>query len=341
MGHSEVRVVIKNLFRGLLLGLGLLAATVTPGRAQTNAVETYISSLTGPNTIVATTVIPGIAALSDLTGVPIRFNGTGANTTAVTYNQNGLGGVAVKKPTRGGLAALTGGEIQPQLTELVYDGVEFVCTTCTNTYKLPTYTLLTSGSTATYTTPAGATHLDIRQIGGGGGGGPGSGGGNGGTTTFGSTTTEGGGGASAGTTPGVGGSGGTTGTGTQVIRQNGGYGNGGGSAVQGGVSFEVVIPGGAGCVSQFASSPPAVNGTATPAVVPNTGSGGYGAFIQSLAGAGTYNAGAGGGCGEYAEYYINTPAATYTYTIGAAGAAGGAGASAGSAGLILVKESYN
>jgi len=53
----------------------------------------------------------------------------------------------------------------------------------------------------------------------------------------------------------------------------------------------------------------------------------------------------GGGEGEYAEIVIDSPAATYTYTVGAGGAGGNAGSSggaggAGGSGYIIVDEYY-
>lgn len=51
----------------------------------------------------------------------------------------------------------------------------------------------------------------------------------------------------------------------------------------------------------------------------------------------------GGGAGEYVEFIIENPAATYTYTVGLGGA-GGAGTSAaggnGADGRIIVEEHY-
>jgi len=50
-----------------------------------------------------------------------------------------------------------------------------------------------------------------------------------------------------------------------------------------------------------------------------------------------------GGEGEYIEIIINSPAATYTYTVGAGGAGGSGGTYAGAAGgsgYIIVDEYY-
>ncbi len=55
--------------------------------------------------------------------------------------------------------------------------------------------------------------------------------------------------------------------------------------------------------------------------------------------------GVGGGEGEYVELVINSPAANYTYTVGALGAGGAAGTSGhggadGGSGFIIVDEYY-
>ena len=50
--------------------------------------------------------------------------------------------------------------------------------------------------------------------------------------------------------------------------------------------------------------------------------------------------------GEMVDFYINSPAASYTYTVGSGGSAGSGGSynpgagSAGSGGLIIVDEYY-
>ena len=55
------------------------------------------------------------------------------------------------------------------------------------------------------------------------------------------------------------------------------------------------------------------------------------------------NSGGGGGAGGYCELWVNAPAATYTYAVGAGGAGGAAGTYAGgngAAGLVIVEEFY-
>jgi len=195
--------------------------------------------------------------------------------------------------------------------------------------------LFTSGTGATYTTPASASLLRILECAGGGGsGGLGAGagtGGTGGTTTFNSVTVIGGTGGSgtSTTTGGVGGVGGTGGTGalgTGGIRIKGGDGSDGGNVV----GAIAQVPGGVGGGTLL--------GAFQAASASNNGAGADGDNSASVL---TGGSGAGGG-GECAEILITTPAASYTYTVGAAGLAG-TGATAGLAGnpgVIIVDEYY-
>jgi hypothetical protein len=195
----------------------------------------------------------------------------------------------------------------------------------------PTTQTFLAGS-GTYTKPANVLSIEIHLVGGGGGGGgSGSGAGNGtagGNTTFGTLTGTGG---SAGSTSSaavvVGGaaSGG-------IINQVGGGANGADGTVPnrgaaGGNSFY----GGGGAGGGVA-------GAGVGAAV-NSGSGGGGG------GATTANAGGGGAAGGYVYHIINAPAATYSYSVGAAGTAGSAGTGGaaggtGSNGRITVIEHY-
>jgi hypothetical protein len=199
----------------------------------------------------------------------------------------------------------------------------------------PTQQYLTSGSGATYTTPANCRKIIVKMIGGGGGGG-GSGtsgqtaGGTGGTTSFNSINAAGGGGGAV--NAGLGGLGGTGGTGSASLRLPGS---------SGGWGENTDTYGGAGASGIFgagAARGPITAGAGTSGGA-NTGAGGSGASPSSG------SVGAGGGAGEYVEIIITSPAATYTYTIGAGGSAGSSGASgsaggAGGTGLIIVAEYY-
>jgi len=223
------------------------------------------------------------------------------------------------------------------------DALSYGSSTNSSTLLVPTSQTLTVGTGATYTKPANCRQLRIRMLGGGGGGSSSNGAGmsvgtDGGDSSFDATTAIGGKaatGTSSGTTlqGGLGGSGGVTGIGTEIIRiagnpgepgaaNNGitnGCGGNGGSSVLGG-------SGRGGFLSVGA------------AAAANSGSGGGGGQDNTL---GTGGA-PGGGAAEWVEFYIDAPAATYLYTIGAGGPGsalaqnGGDGAD----GIIIVEELY-
>lgn len=207
--------------------------------------------------------------------------------------------------------------------------VEYYNGTAWVTTLAPTRQYLTSGTAATYTTPAGCRLIIVREIGGGGGGGavatnPGTAGG---TTIFNSINANGGSpGAQA---NGAGGAGGTGGTGSANLRLNGApgeHGSGSGVGGRGASGWE-----GAG------GGLPGSGVAAGSAAQANSGAGGGGGANAAASN------GAGGGAGEYVEIVIANPAATYLYTIGAKGNGGAAGTQAGGdggTGLIVVDEYY-
>ncbi len=203
----------------------------------------------------------------------------------------------------------------------------------------PTVQVFDTGS-GTYTTPAGATFLKVKMVGGGGGS-EGSGtsltgtaGGNGVDTTFGTATASHGGGGGA-VTLGIGGTGGNA-SGSSTLAFDGARGADGqteGTNVQGG--FGGASGGGLG-----AGTPPG-SGTGAGLVGTAYGSGASG----SGAAPGGVITGAGGGGAGYNEWWIGNPASSYSYSVGAGGAGGSAGASgadggAGSDGIIIVEEYY-
>jgi hypothetical protein len=209
----------------------------------------------------------------------------------------------------------------------------------------PTYQYLLSGSAATYTTPANCRAIHVEFIAGGGGG-SGSGstpgaGGNGGDTIFNSVHAKGGSGAAAatgGTSP-VG-AGGTGGTGSATLRIAGGDGGGGNDSS----STNPNGPGGAGGMGVFGGGGLGMLVAAGKAGKTNTGGGGGGGGTGANA---STSGGGGGGAGEYVILDITSPAATYTYTVGAAGSAGTVGGgsnpfagAAGGTGFIRVTEYY-
>lgn len=290
------------------------------------------------------------------------FNTNAINTTCLTIGSTGdtdtanfctfgSGTASAISVGAGATLTLQGATINTSNTNaitgsgaILYGGIVFqnsqTVNTTTKTQKkffpkvAPTIQTFTSGSSATYTTPANCQWIRVRMVGGGGGGeGSGTGGGVGGA---GGDTTWSGGSLTAGGSPGgtynsVGG----TASGGNVANFSGQPGNprsSNGANVFGGNGGSSVF-GGEG---KGGDNIP----TAGYAAATNTGSGGGGAGCGA-----TLFAGSGGGSGGYVEHIINSPAATYTYTVGAGGTAGAAGTGgvaggAGAAGYIIVEEYY-
>lgn len=198
-------------------------------------------------------------------------------------------------------------------------------TTCASP-AVSTRQIFTSGSGATYTTPANVRQLRIRMVAGGGGGSGYNGssvGGTGGTTSFNGVTAIGGsggttgGGASIGT-GGAGGTGGSNGTAVSPFRTNG---NPGFDGLPATATFAYASPGGVSCLGS------------------TYGNGGVGG-----AGSGAGNGGGGaGGAGECVDFIINAPSPTMTFTVAAGGAAstgGSTNGAIGKPGIIIVDEYY-
>lgn len=211
--------------------------------------------------------------------------------------------------------------------------------------QAPTYQVFSSGTSQTYTTPAGVLYLKVRMVGGGGGGGS-SGTGSwgsataGGVTTFGNLTANNGaaGGQSGNVTggTGVGGSGWTT-----IYTTTGGY--GGGSSTNTG-SGDTETSGGNGGNSPlgFGGAGGAYGTAGTAGTGAGSGGGGAG---QGSGLVGQYSGGGGSGGGYIEARTSGAPSATYTYSVGAAGAGGSAGTNgfaggAAQAGYIIVEEYY-
>lgn len=210
----------------------------------------------------------------------------------------------------------------------------------------PTRQILTSGSSATYTTPAGVAWVRIQMVGGGGGGAGGGAsganggaGGVGGNTVFNTATANGGGAGTSAVSSG--------GTGGVTTGLSGAFSipGGDGSAGTPGLGSTTGGSGGMGAASQLGGNGAGSRAaTAGSAAKTNSGSGGGGGGGEST-GAGGGFGGGGGAAGQYIEGYIIAPAASYTYTVGAAGSAGAAGSGggaggAGGAGIIIVEEFY-
>lgn len=200
------------------------------------------------------------------------------------------------------------------------------------TNGFPTVQNLTSGTGATYTTPANCKWIRIRAWGGGGGGSgsgttPGAPTGGAATTFSGGTLSAGGGAAAAGA------GGASSGGNVANITGQSGQPRPNNSTDQFGGCGAPGFFGGGGTAGNNA---PSAGGAAQA----NSGAGGGGAGC-----AGTAFAGSGGSAGGYVEHIITSPAASYTYTIGAGGSGGSAGTSGaaggnGGSGYITVEEHY-
>ena len=181
----------------------------------------------------------------------------------------------------------------------------------------------------TYTTPACANpsssvplYLRVRMVGGGGGGGAvaTNNGAVGVDTSFSTgTAIHGNGGVTAAGSGGAGGTGGVN-FGTPIARIDGANGQSGGASS---VSTTNGL-GGQGGSSPFGGAGAGADSAAGVAAKINSGSGGGGG-----GGGNSQNGGGGGGAGEYYEFLVTSPAATYTYVVGTGGAGGAAGTNAG------------
>lgn len=325
---------------GLDENLRMYAAHMAAWRDQTAWGILTLTSVAGSgNSITATVATAGSVTFGPTSlsnGMKFLLfpsaNNTGPTNIAIT-SPNGGSSLGTKNIFAGN-STLVGGELHSAVPSVIaYDGTNFQL--MGPTFKQQTRQVLTSGSSATYTTPAGVTRLFVRAVGGGGGGGAANGGGaggNGGTTSFsgGSVTISCGGG-------GGGGNSNTTGGSASVptggdLNMWGNPGMNGPNVANGGSHSGAGGPwGGAGLgVAGGVSGNPGQS---------NSGGGGSGG-----GGNGGTAAGGAGASGSYSEKLITAPASSYTYTIGAAGTAGAAGGAAGGAGgsgVIIVDEFYN
>ncbi|MCV0384903.1 MAG: hypothetical protein K5821_00495 [Nitrobacter sp.] len=294
----------------------------TAGTGNSLAINgTAVSDVTGTGKVV-------LDASPALTGTPTAptaspsDNSTKIATTAYVDAQvsAGVAGVASIDGATGALTTGNGVTTNSGVIEL---------TAARRT--LPTTQIFTTGS-GTYTTPANVLWIEVELVGGGGGGkGSGTGGGNGsgaGNTTFDGLT----GGGANGATSAAGGAGGSA-SGGYVNLSGAGGGNGSGlNSTAGG--FGGAGPFGGGGIGGAAGAGAGTNAAA------NTGSGGGGGGVNT-----TPNGGGGGGSGGYVRAIINSPSATYSYSVGSGGAGGSAGTGgaaggAGGSGIIIVTEHY-
>lgn len=225
----------------------------------------------------------------------------------------------------------------------VSGGVPVWTTSSAGGLTVPNFQTLTSGISATYTTPSGCLYLEVTGVAGGGGGG-GSGGstgpnGNfGGITVFNGVTAAGAspGAGATGTNGGLGGTGGTGGGGTASIRKSGAPGMSGPA----GTSLTGADFGGQGGASGGGFGG---GGIEPPTATPGNAGLLYGGGGSGCGTGGSSGTSGGGGGGELFELLIVNPAATYVYTVGSGGTGGigtGGGAvtgGAGASGVIQVR----
>lgn len=206
----------------------------------------------------------------------------------------------------------------------------------------PTIQKFTSGS-GTYTTPTGVKYVRVRMVGGGAGGyASGGSAGGGGNTTFGTSLLNAGGGAAAAFVN-QGGFGGSASLGSGPIGLALAGGAGGGGFEINSVALQYYISGGSGGASAFGGAGTGAdnsNALAGTAGGTNTGGGGGGGVLISGSTSSGYG---GGGAGGFVDAIINSPSATYAYSVGGggAGATGGLAGGAGGSGIIIVEEHYN
>ena len=314
-------------------------------RALMGATQRFWGRLNGATTVGGTanaiTLTPANTAYPTgyVAGEVYQFKATYANTTAATLNINSLGAKNIYKKTTTGIAALTGGEIQVGDNVLVsYDGTQFQLLSgipYTQPTTNPTTQQFTSGTSQTYTTPAGVKWIEVSFV---------AGGGSGASCSSGQYGASGGGGGefvkliipspSASYTYTVG-SGGTGVTGNTA-------GNAGGNTT----FNSVVANGGAGGLVAGANTRGGTGGNggsgSTNVILRQGGSSGVNGATgtQSFAGAGG-SSGMGGGGGFGTADGGNSGGAATGYGGGGGGSNNGLTSGAGGSGMILVVEHYN
>lgn len=306
-------------------------------QAQTaSQAAAYLTAVAGTNTITATATPTATLVVGQRYWLIPAVTNTGATTLQIGANSAG----AIQ---RGG-NALIGGELTASFpVELLVSAATpvFQIVSSGQIQKQPTRSVKTSGSSSTYNTPTGCTRINVKVIGGGGGGGAmatnsGTAGNNSSFTDGASLTLTAGGGGS-----GASGSGGATaGSGGSASGGDVNIVGGGGQPGFGNSSAALQAMGGVGASSALGGAGPGgAPGAAGGNAAANSGAGGGGAGASVA-----NNSAGGGGSGGYVEKLITTPAATYTYTIGAAANGGAAGTFAGgngAAGIIIIDEFYN
>jgi hypothetical protein len=99
-------------------------------RAQFATQSTFVkASGVSLSSNVYTIALPNVTAIQDILGVDINIvAGSNINTTAASANVSGTGSQPIRKPSAGGLVALTGGEVAGTAT-IMWDGAEYLLKT--------------------------------------------------------------------------------------------------------------------------------------------------------------------------------------------------------------------
>lgn len=299
------------------------------------------SAASGTADAITGSYTPGINALTN--GMTLYVRASAANTTPTPTFTPASGAISAKTIVKGAGSALAVGDVAGagHWLELKYDATLDKWVLQNPVPGKRTRTVLTSGA-GTYNRPAGVTAIFVRgqAAGGGGAGGGGSagsynggGGGNGGTTTFGSFTATGGVGAASSSS---GAGGGASGSGALCLS-----GGAGGCGQTNFPTGSYPLSGGGGNSPFGGAGNSRFPGAGVQNAAPNSGSGGEGGAGAS----GNIPSGGGGGAGGYFEVLITSPAATYTYSVGAGGTVGMAGTTgssggAGGSGVLIIDEFY-
>jgi hypothetical protein len=334
------RATTDTLTNKTISGASNTISSVALSSLATQAAYTFVGNNTGSSAVptavdIATVTSKASPAASDLILISDQA-ASGAWKRATVSSVSAAGSVSSIAGNTGAFTLANG------ITNNV-NSIELTAARRT----LPTFQAFTTGTSATYTTPANTLWIEVWIVGAGGGSGGGgtasqTSGGTGGTSTFNSINAIGGAGGQAAPTslsgpPSPGGAGGMAGTGTASRRHNGQPGQSG----MPGISATYNGPGGAGGGSGlgFGAGSNWTGGAGNAGVDKGGGASGADGGTGGRAGAG------GGGGGETAYLIINSPSATYTYTVGAGGTAGSAGTSGtagavGAAGYVFVLEHY-
>ena len=131
------------------------AAITTAATAAQSGAQTYLTSVSGTNTITAS--LTGLTAYA--AGLTVRFTAAGANTGAVTLNIGSLGAINLVRAD--GVALATGDLLTSGTYEAVYDGTSFKLQGSVAPSQLSTATQIQtiSGSVASNALTIGASAL--------------------------------------------------------------------------------------------------------------------------------------------------------------------------------------